>query len=112
MSLKHTKDHPISPTSRSRIQTVCTLFSLQILFEGMETTLRGWSNADHEMFLGMWSSQILSFGVIVHFNFKKSSGIMIVTFKDGILPVKFISKVKLTGPVHLLRRGHGTARPC
>jgi aspartate carbamoyltransferase regulatory subunit len=57
---------------------------------------------NHEMSLGMWSSQIQSFRIVVNLSSKKSSRIVIVTFENDVLSVKFISKVKLTRPIHLL----------
>jgi hypothetical protein len=53
---------------------------------------------NHEMSLGIWSSQIQSFRIVVNLSSKKSSRIVIVAFENNILPVKLIPKVKLTRP--------------
>jgi hypothetical protein len=65
---------------------------------------------NHEMSLGMWSSQIQNFRIVVNLSSRKSSRNVIIAFENNILPVKFIPKMKLTRPVHLFRRRNSRMR--
>jgi hypothetical protein len=69
-------------------------FSWDILLESLEIAVRTGLDINHEISLGMWSSQIQSFKIVVNLSSKKSSRTVIVTFENDVLSVKFISKVK------------------